>query len=152
VRHVMHAVIVAVVAFAVLVVGARAETPSAAGTTEVRVTPQARVIKPFGAALRTAPSSDAPIVESLQCGDILPVIGFENGWVQVLDGDIEGWVGGGRVAVGSPPAPGACHTSRALYVDSYVTTNVDSGCLSLWSKPSRQASVLAASATATSTA
>jgi hypothetical protein len=143
VRRVMHAVIVATVALAVLVAHAAAETLGVAGATDVRVTPQARIIRPFGAALRTAPSSDAPILESLQCGDILPVIGFENGWVQVRDGGNEGWVGGARVSVGQPPAPAACRTSRALFVDTDVTTDVDTGCLSLRTTPSRDARMVA---------
>ena len=142
-RRITQASIGAAIAFAVLAAGAGAQTPGAANATDVRVTPQARVIKPFGAALRTDPSSDAPVIESLQCGDILPVIGFENGRVQVLDGDTEGWVGGGRVSVGTPPAQTtACHTSRALYVGEDVVTDVDSGCLSLRATPSREARML----------
>ncbi len=71
------------------------------------------------------------------------MVGFENGWVQVVYGDTEGWVGGGRVSVGSPPAPASCRTARALYVDTDVTAYVDSGCLSLRASASREAPMLA---------
>jgi hypothetical protein len=144
VRRVMQASVGAVLAFAVLAGGAGAQSPSAAGASDVRVTPQARVIRAFGAALRADPSSDAQIIESLQCGDLLPVIGFADGWVQVQDGGNEGWVGGGRVSVGSPPAQtSACRTSRGLFVGEGATTEVDLGCLSLRATASREARILA---------
>jgi hypothetical protein len=143
VRRFLDAVVLALLGYALLTSGAGAETLSAARATDVRVIPLARVTRRFGAAVRSAPSSDAPVLDNVQCGDILPVIGFEHGWVQVLDGDTESWVGGGRVSVGSPPAPASCRTARALYVDTDIAAYVDSGCLSLRASASREARMLA---------
>ena len=68
-----------------------------------RATQYARVVKPYGAAIRTAPDSDAPVVYSSDCGDLWPVLETRNGWVRVTNGVGDGWIGGARVAVGSPP-------------------------------------------------
>jgi len=111
--------------------------------TAVRATPQARIIKPFGAAFRAAPSSDSAVLASLACGAVLRVIGFEDGWVQVLYDDKPGWVGGGRVAVGTPPAPADCDGGYPFWVGQYVGTFVETGCLSLRAAPSRDAQMLA---------
>lgn len=39
----------------------------------------ARVVKPYGAAIRTAADGDAPIVHSSDCGDLWPVLETRDG-------------------------------------------------------------------------
>jgi len=102
----------------------------------------ARVTKPFGAAIRTAPDSDAPVVYSSDCGDLWPVLEVRDGWVRVSNGLGDGWIGGGRVAVGSPPAQASCGGAVSLHVGEYVETFVPTGCLSLRATPSRSAAIL----------
>ena len=43
----------------------------------------ARVVKPFGASIRVAPSLDAPVLLSTRCGDLWPVTSLGDGWVAI---------------------------------------------------------------------
>ncbi len=144
-RQLLHALIVATVAVAVLVGGAHAETlgqPGSGGETLQRPTLYARVVNDFGAAVRTSPSSDAPIMFNAECGDVWPVLATQGGWVKVQTGGDPGWIGGARVVVSSTPASFDCSDARSLYVTGSAWTYVPTGCLSLRARPSREATVL----------
>ncbi len=120
--------------------GALAAEPTAANA--VRAQQYARIVKPHGAAIRTAPDGDAPIVHSSDCGDLWPVLETRNGWVRVTNGVADGWIGGARVALGSPPPFADCSGGRSLSVSQPVWTYVPTGCLSLRALPSRSATML----------
>jgi hypothetical protein len=92
-----------------------------------------------------APSSEAATLLSAACGEIWPVVEVQGGWVKVRldDGAGDGWIGGARVSVNSSPRTANCAGSRMLYPGADVYTSVTSGCLSLRTSPSRDASQLA---------
>ncbi len=98
------------------------------------------IIKQYGAALRSYPSSDAPIQTTLSCGARVASFDLQNGWyhVRTAAGSV-GWVGGARAA----PVAGAptynCSNAITYQVGTRVVTHVASGCLSLRATPSRQA-------------
>ena len=130
-----------VLAFAALLAlpsHALAAEPAAVHTQ--RAQQYARVVKPYGAAIRTAPDGDAPIVHSSACGDLWPVLETRNGWVRVTNGVEGGWIGGARVALGSPPAAD-CSGGFSFHVLQEVRTYVPTGCLSLRTAPSRSAAM-----------
>lgn len=142
-KRVMHATILALVAIGLMVQGGHA-APAEQGTVAVLQTGlYARVMKPYGAAIRVAPSSDATIMFHKPCGDLWPVLAQQGGWVRIQTDAGAGWVGGARVAVGSPPPWADCSNARFLFTTGYVTTFVPTGCLSLRDQPSRQAAILA---------
>ena len=102
------------------------------------------VIKRFGAAVRVAPSSNAPILVTLGCGAIGQVLNDANGWYQVssrnLQGDaVTGWVGSARVADASNPPSYDCTDSYTFQLGQHAYSYVRSGCLSLRAYPSRTA-------------
>jgi hypothetical protein len=102
----------------------------------------ATVVKQHGAALRVAPASDATALTILPCGDAWPVLAVQGGWVKLQLPDGSAWVGGGRVAVGSSAKAVDCPTDLPLVIGGDVVTQVDSGCLSLRTRPSRDAAML----------
>ena len=100
----------------------------------------ARVVKQYGAAIRSAPSSDAMIYWMASCNDVFVVIGRSSGWYEVLDTDgTSGWVGGARVSVGAAPAPVDCRGAVTFQAGGTVYASVPSGCLSIRYEPSRAA-------------
>ena len=101
----------------------------------------ARVVKPYGAAVRAAPDSDAPVLYSSECNDLWRVLDVRDGWVRITNGAGDGWIGGGRVALGAAPAAVDCGGTFHFYVGQQVETYVASGCLSLRSTPSRSATI-----------
>jgi hypothetical protein len=120
--------------------------PASAAGGDVQAQPTglyARIARPFGAALRESPSSQSELTASLLCGEAYPVLEMRDGWVKVRVTDGTGWVGGGRVTVGSPPPPADCDGARDMLAYSHVTTWVESGCLSLRTQPSRNAPITA---------
>jgi len=141
-RRLLDALVLAVLGYALLFSNGHAAPLDASDVADVRVTPQARVIRQFGANVRAEPGGDAEVLDTVSCGDVLPVIGFQDGWVHVIDGDIDGWIGGSRVAVGSPPAPAHCEGARTFYLGEEVATSVKTGCLSLRNEPSEDARML----------
>jgi hypothetical protein len=102
----------------------------------------ATVVRQHGAALRVAPSSDATTLTILPCGDAWPVLAVQGGWVKLQMPDGTAWVGGGRVAVSSSAKAVTCPTDLPLVIGGGVVTNVDSGCLSLRARASRDAAIL----------
>jgi Bacterial SH3 domain len=106
------------------------------------------VIKPYGAAVHAAPSSDADIYVNVACGSVLRVLDSYQGWynVQTRDGT-RGWVGGVRVGDANRPPRYTCTIddpvdgpSRfTVQMGDYLYSYVQSGCLSLRYSPSRQA-------------
>lgn len=146
-RRLLRAGVLAAIMVALLVGGARADAAGlmSDGPGRVRQSGQwAPVAKAYGAAIRVAPSSDATIMYHRPCGDVLAVVGASGGWLRVLTpiGD-EGWVGGGRVVVGSPPPAVDCSGARLLWTTGYAATYLPTGCLSLRESPSRDAPILA---------
>jgi hypothetical protein len=103
----------------------------------------ATVDRRFGAAIRVAPSSDADKLENAACGESWPVLATNGGWVEVDTEVGIGWVGGARVQISSSPLTIDCSDSRVFPVDGPATTYVASGCLSLRSRPSSDAPILA---------
>jgi hypothetical protein len=103
------------------------------------------VNKPFGAALRAQPSSDASILASVGCATVLQVVGpVQAGWFLVQSGTTQGWVGGARVVPGSTPDAGACEgaPNKPFTIGQTVQASVASGCLSVRSSPSVNASMV----------
>lgn len=97
------------------------------------------VIKPFGAALRYEPSSDASVASVASCGEHLSVVGELGGWYRVYSRAQYLWVGGARVAdEESGPRPD-CSQGYTFEPGDTVVTHVTSGCLSLRRMPSRSA-------------
>lgn len=138
----MHTTVLALIAIALIVEGGHA-APTGQETEAVsQAGSYARVMKPHGAAVRVAPSSDATIMFHKPCGDLWPVLAQQRGWVRIQTDAGPGWVGGARVAVGSPPPWADCSNARFLYTTAYVTTFVPTGCLSLRDRPSREAAIL----------
>lgn len=142
-KQLMHAIILSAVVIAGVVGGARAMPVNEPTSSVAGADVYARVIKPYGAAIRVSPSSDAPIMFHTQCGDIWPVVYEQGGWVRIQAELGAGWIGGGRVAVGSPPPRADCRNARFIFTTGYVETYVPTGCLSLRAQPSRQAAILA---------
>jgi hypothetical protein len=162
---VLHALIVGTVAAAVLIgsahaladvppapessvkVAERTETKVAAGerteTGPQRPVLYATVVKPFGASVRTAQSSEAPVAFNSRCGDVWPVVAVQAGWVKVRANGATGWIGGGRVVVSSTPPSVDCSGGRFLAPTGTVTTKAATGCLTLHVRPSRDADSLA---------
>jgi hypothetical protein len=104
--------------------------------------PRVVVTKRHGAALRANPSSDAPIQVIVPCGTQLTLVGQTQGWYRVFKTKPAafGWVSGLRMTpLGSAPAF-ICAGAVTYQVGDRVRTHVPTGCLSLRSSPSRQAS------------
>lgn len=149
-RQVLHALIVATIALAMLAMLASAVRAETLGRTagapqegQQRNQLYATVVRQYGAAIRVGPSSDAPIMFSAGCGDIWPVLETSGGWVKVRTDAGSGWIGGGRVVVTTATAFADCSVSRFIYPTGYVTTYVETGCLSLRATPSREAAIRA---------
>ena len=100
---------------------------------------RARVIKPYGAAIREAPAGDARILVTAACNDVLEVQESRGGWHRVSRGGVVGWVGAARIAAGANPGPADCRGATTFPVGSQVVTSVPTGCLSLRREPSRDA-------------
>jgi hypothetical protein len=158
-RRLVHAFIVALVGVAVLIGGAHAQvvrlidgTAQQPGPVEVASQPQAvvqaaprvaTVNKRFGASVRAAPSSDAQALVIVGCGDEFPVLEVQGGWVRVQMSSGPAWIGGGRVMVGAARTSVDCSDERFLFLGGSVTARVETGCLSLRARPSRDAATLA---------
>jgi hypothetical protein len=157
-RHLLHAPIVAMVVAVVLVTRAGAEfhevtveaqaaainvasthAPEPAAQRPVLV---ALVVEPFGATIRTVPSSDGTVVLGSRCGDVLPVLGVDRGWVKVRTAAGTGWVGGSRVLVTSAPADVDCSAGRFIAPSDSATVSVSSGCASLRNRPAADSPIL----------
>ena len=98
------------------------------------------VAKPFGAAVRVAPSSAASIAYVVACGDELTVTGEQDGWYQVYTHAGYYWVGGARVA--DPRSSGFsldCRSGFTFQMQDVVESFVPTGCLSLRLSPARTA-------------
>ena len=145
-RQIVHALIVATIALAVLASAARAETLGRVGGPADESQQRgmyAKVVRDYGAAIRVGPSSDAPIMFNTGCGDIWPVLETSGGWVKVRTDAGSGWIGGARVIVSSSPAAVDCRDARFIAPTTYVKTYVAAGCLSLRATPSREGKILA---------
>ena len=145
-RRILQILVLAALALAPLVGGASGALAAPGGDSDgvpVLSALYARVSKPFGAAIRVAPDSDAPIMFHTPCGDTWPVIGQQGGWVQIQTGVGGGWIGGARVVTGAPPPPVNCAGGRFVFTTGYVSTYVPTGCLSLRAEPSREGRILA---------
>ena len=112
----------------------------AAQATQARFPTTLVVIKRFGAALRSAPSSNAAISTVLTCGATLRVEGVASGWYHVSSGGYDGWVGGARVADASNPPAYDCTDAYTFQPRQHGYSYVKTGCLSLRTAPSRIAS------------
>lgn len=102
------------------------------------------VIRRFGAALRSSPSSDARVLAMLGCGASMQVVGANAGWYYVAYTDAvtlttRGWVGAARVADANNPPAYSCNGAITFRIGEHVYTKVRSGCLSLRVTPSRSA-------------
>lgn len=104
--------------------------------------PSVVVVKRYGAALRASASSEAPIETILPCGTRVTLISQHQGWYRVFRASPTaiGWVGGLRVAMAYPAPTYSCAGAVTYQVGDRVRTQVPTGCLSLRSSPSRQAS------------
>jgi hypothetical protein len=93
----------------------------------------------YGTALRAAPNSDARIIVVLGCGTTLRQVGVNGDWYHtVTSNQTDGWVGGARIE----PAGSAVDCAGAVTYQpgDQALSHVQSGCLSLRSSPSRDAS------------
>jgi hypothetical protein len=99
----------------------------------------ARVVKPFGAAVRSAPSGDASVLFVAACNERFPLLDIRQGWYQVSGG---GWIGGGRLVAGADPPFADCGGGFTFQIGQPVGTSVATGCLSLRTEPSREAAIL----------
>jgi len=103
-----------------------------------------RVTKPYGAAIRTAPSSNADVLITAACNDAFEVLEMRGGWYLVeYPGVARGWIGAGRVSAlsgGYPPVV-ECGRGVTFQVGNIVAPSVARGCLSLRRAPSRQAHI-----------
>ncbi len=102
------------------------------------------VVKQYGAALRSVPSSDARIKVMLGCGAYLQVLGENSGWYYVSYTDdvtptTTGWVGKARVGSANTPLTRICANAVTFRIGEHVYTQVATGCLSLRVSPSRSA-------------
>lgn len=111
-----------------------------AHATQARFPSTLVIIKRFGAALRSAPSSNAAIGTVLTCGATLRVEGAASGWYHVGSGNYDGWVGGARVADASNPPAYDCTDAYTFQPRQHGYSYVKTGCLSLRTVPSRTAS------------
>lgn len=102
----------------------------------------ATVIKPNGAALRVAPSSEAAPLGISDCGDIWPVLAVDSGWVKIKTFGGVAWIGGAQVSVAGQDAQPVCSDARPFLIGGSATTFVSTGCMSLRTRPSREANLL----------
>lgn len=140
------ALVTAVAAFAETQTVAAADV---AGLASQPTTGYARVIRPYGAAVRVAPDGDAANLYNAACNETFPIVGRSGDWYEVYPGQSQlgaatGWVGGGRVRTGAYAYPSSvdCGGAPTFYAGQYVGTYVESGCLSLRAAPSRRAEIL----------
>jgi hypothetical protein len=96
----------------------------------------------YGAAIRSAPSSDARILVVLSCGTVLRQLGASGGWFHGVsaNGQFDGWVGGARVRSADNAGSPNCSGAVTYQPGDQVISRVQTGCLSLRSSPSRSAS------------
>jgi hypothetical protein len=108
--------------------------PAQASATSVVLT----IDEKYGAALRAAPDSSAPILVNVGCGTVLPVVQAQCGWFQVKQQIGAAWVGGARVVTGSSSTPGVCVDAPVppYQMGDLVYSEVASGCLSVRPVPS----------------
>ena len=98
------------------------------------------VFKRYGAALRSAPSSNSHTYYVMGCGGIMSSIAYSGGWYHVITDDGQtGWVGSARVAFVDRNPAFSCVNAVTFQMGSHVYTHVATGCLSLRTTPSRQA-------------
>jgi len=125
--------------------GAPAQASGSGAAATRQATPAAvTVIKRFGAALRSAPSSNSYVKHMLGCGAYLRVLGTSNGWyyvsyVDAVTPTTTGWVGGARVGPANAPLAQICANAVTFQIGEHVYTHVASGCLSLRVSTSRSA-------------
>jgi hypothetical protein len=153
-QHLLFALLVATVATSILTVS-RPETepmtapqhvvpaPVQAAATVQTAPLYATVVKPFGASVRAAPSLEAGGLYNAACGASLQAAAVESGWVKVQTEAGFGWIGTGRVTLGSEPARIDCSGKRFLYSGGEVWAFVPTDCLGLRSRPSGEATALA---------
>jgi hypothetical protein len=149
-QHLTQALIVASFATVILVGRTMIEPPRVA---EPQPTPAptvtrapaiyATVVKPFGAAIRVAPSQEAASLFNVACGEVMQALLIERGWVKVRTEVGVGWIGASRVAVANGPASVDCSGHRFLYPPGAAWTLVHSGCLGLRVRPSEDADEIA---------
>ena len=103
-----------------------------------------RVVKLYGAAIRTAPSTNAATRVTGACNEAFDVLDVQAGWYYVEYAGVgRGWIGAGRVSPPSgyyPPFV-SCGRGVTFQVGDIVAPSVARGCLSLRSHPSRQAQI-----------
>jgi len=101
------------------------------------------VNKKYGAALRTAPSSNAAILANVGCGAALPVTQSQGGWLRVRILTADAWIGATRVVPGTSPDDAACTGTPTLpySMGDVVRSQVASGCLSVRPSPSNAAPI-----------
>ncbi len=112
------------------------------GSDRVRATtlPEAvEVVKPYGAALRGEPSSDAGIAHVASCGEWLTVAGEQDGWYLVYSRAAYYWVGGARVADVLERVAYTCEPGFTFQPQDVVQAIVASGCLSVRAFPGASA-------------
>jgi hypothetical protein len=102
----------------------------------------ATVVRPFGATVRVLPATDATALFNAPCGEILPVLSVDRGWVKVQTENGAGWIGGSRVHVSSTPPVVDCSEARFISPTSSAATTVSDGCLDLRSRPGDDAPIL----------
>src|SRR5436190_11121813 len=78
---------------------------------------QVVVFKQYGAALHTAPSSDAPVGTIAACGTLFSVTGAQDGWYRVDSAGKNLWVGGARVADAAAPPNYDCGNAATYQID-----------------------------------
>jgi hypothetical protein len=110
--------------------------------TAERLTLVAQVVEPFGATIRTVPSTEGALVIGSRCGDLWPVLGVERGWVKVRTASGTGWVGGSRILVTKAPPTLDCSSARFIAPAGSAVVSVPSGCASLRSRPAADAPAL----------
>lgn len=140
-----------IVALSLVITAAQTAAVAPADGVANQVPGAIRVKKHYGAAVRTAPSSDAAFLFHTLCGDVWPVIDTQGDWYRVFVGDTvrgepwygdrEGWVGAGRVESAEVPPSSDCGDPPGFYVSYEAETFVETGCLSLRAAPSRRAAI-----------
>ena len=75
---------------------------------------------------------------SCSCGQSLSLLDEQTGWYHVSVSGRDGYVGGARAV--TPGAPVDCRNAVSYQVGDEVVTQVQTGCLSLRTAPSRDAS------------
>jgi hypothetical protein len=103
----------------------------------------ATVMRRYGAALRTAPSSDAPIMAVVGCGEALVIVReTTGGWLEVGNsagssaGSRMGYVGAGRVAVGTQRATPDCRGAVTFSPNSVAVAVNATNCVGVRSSRS----------------